>query len=73
MMRSLELVEQHVDELESIIRRNLDCASETDGLLAMAYIDIIKSSLDLVDRIARIRMTREEYAKEVRNGTVQSQ
>ena len=73
MMRSLELVEKNVDELENIIRRNLDCTSEADGLLAMAYVDIIRSGLDLVDRIARIRMTAEEYAKEERNGKVQSQ
>ena len=73
MMRSLEQIERHVGVLEDIIRRNMDCTSGADGVMAMAYIDIIKSGLDLVDRIARIRMTKEDYAKEAGNGQVQSE
>ena len=73
MMRPLEQIEKHVGVLEDIIRRNMDCTSGADGLMAMAYIAIIKTGLWRVDRIAQMRMTKEDYAKEAGNGQVQSE
>ena len=73
MMIPLEQIEKHVGVLDDIIRRNMDCTSGADGLMAMAYIAIIKTGLWRVDRIAQMRMTKEDYAREVGNGKVQSQ